>query len=335
MSKDIFISHSSKSAKIATAIADAIEASGMECWIAPRDLNAGSEYAEGIINGIENSRLFLLVLCEHANSSPQVLREIERAVSKGITILPIITKKFELSKSIEYFVSAHHWLEILGKPSQENLDEIVRNVASQLDVDTKLAPPQNSKPALWRHPVVIALAVVLFVGSSYAVYSLFSSGRASDSSWQTLTERIDKASYTVPIFTNKKIYSEGDELEITCKIPRNGYLTIYSHTKGSDKVTRLFPNKSHLDNMVEKGAVITIPAPEDNFTLTADSEMGQTIVVGFLTAQQNTTIAAIDNSGTGQFAEIKKDVVLRGFVVRDTSGKNTYGAGKTEISISN
>ena len=106
----LFISHSSVNAEVAKKICELLESNGHECFLAPRDIRTGHEYAEEIIAGIERSDAVLLLLSEDANQSPHVLREIERAVSKHITIMVYKLEEVELSKSLEYFLMMHQWV---------------------------------------------------------------------------------------------------------------------------------------------------------------------------------------------------------------------------------
>ncbi len=52
-------------------------------------LTPGTEWGASIINGIDSCRIMVLIFSTHANESGQVRREVERAISKGITILPV------------------------------------------------------------------------------------------------------------------------------------------------------------------------------------------------------------------------------------------------------
>lgn len=107
----IFISHSSKNAEIAMNICNTLESNGFECFIAPRNIRSGYEYAAELINGIDKSDLLLLLLSKEANSSPHILREIERSVSKSIPIIVYKLEDFTLSKSLEYYLMTHQWLD--------------------------------------------------------------------------------------------------------------------------------------------------------------------------------------------------------------------------------
>lgn len=106
----IFISHSSTDAFSAMEICNLLERNGIECFIAPRNIRSGREYAEEIVNGIDDSSAMILLMSEAANASPHVLREVERAVSKNIPVLVYKLESVELSKSLEYFLMTHQWI---------------------------------------------------------------------------------------------------------------------------------------------------------------------------------------------------------------------------------
>ena len=83
----IFISHSSKDAESAEKVCTLLEHAGHQCFIAPRDIRSGREYAEELMLGIERSDALVVILSKHSNTSPHVLREVEHAASKSIPIL--------------------------------------------------------------------------------------------------------------------------------------------------------------------------------------------------------------------------------------------------------
>src|SRR5258706_4009803 len=74
MAKEVFISYSSVNADEANALCAAIEATGISCWIAPRDIAPGADWSECIIAGLHACPVFVLLLTEQSNASPQVQR---------------------------------------------------------------------------------------------------------------------------------------------------------------------------------------------------------------------------------------------------------------------
>jgi hypothetical protein len=134
VSHDVFVSYSTKDKEVADAVCKALEEDGIRCWIAPRDVQPGMEYAQAIIEALNTCRLFLIILSEESNTSPQVRREVERAVSKDLSILTFRIDNTILSKAMEYYLSNRHWLDasnaVLAKQLQslsEAIQELLRH----------------------------------------------------------------------------------------------------------------------------------------------------------------------------------------------------------------
>lgn len=171
----IFISHSSKNAKEAQEVCRIIEQAGHKCFLAPRDIRSGHEYAEEIIDGIDSSEAVVLLLSEAANSSPHVLREIERAVSKKLSVIVYKLEDVKLSKSMEYFLMTHQWVnEKLDKGYKEILN-CINGLSDKEDSDYAepeqyTASYKSSKKGLIVKTAVAAAAVIVCVAASILVF---------------------------------------------------------------------------------------------------------------------------------------------------------------------
>ena len=128
MAHDVFISYAAQDEHTADAVCATLEAQRIRCWIAPRDVMPGVSYAEALIDAISESRLMVLVFSSHSNSSPQVMREVERAASKGIAILPFRIEDVAPSKFMEFFLSTPHWLDALTPPLEKHLGHLAETV---------------------------------------------------------------------------------------------------------------------------------------------------------------------------------------------------------------
>jgi hypothetical protein len=135
MAFDAFISYSSKDKTTANAACAGLESAGVRCWIAPRDIRGGTEYAAGIVEGIDSCRIMVLIFSSSANASRQVHREIERAVSKGLTIIPFRIEDIAPTKAMEYYLGSIHWLDALTPPFARHLGQLVEQVRANLQVD--------------------------------------------------------------------------------------------------------------------------------------------------------------------------------------------------------
>lgn len=132
---DVFISYSKKDKNIADAITAKLEGRKIKCWIAPRDINPGNDWGASIVDAIHNSRIMVLIFSSESNNSPQVLREVERAVNNGIPIIPFRIDNIIPSKSLEYFISATHWLDALTPPLEKHIGKLSQIIADIMKVD--------------------------------------------------------------------------------------------------------------------------------------------------------------------------------------------------------
>lgn len=164
----IFISHSSKNADEAVKICELLENNEMKCFIAPRDIRLGKQYAEELVRGIDESDAMVLLMSEEANRSPHVLREVERAVSKSIPILVYKLEEIELSKSMEFFLMAHQWINA----KQEDYREIIEFVKElregsesipKSSANHELSANQHNASKRQQSKILFALCMLLVV----------------------------------------------------------------------------------------------------------------------------------------------------------------------------
>jgi hypothetical protein len=87
------------------------------------------EWSGEIIRAINEATVLVLIYSRNANSSKQVHREIERAVAKGIAIVPFRIENVPASETLEYFISTPHWLDALTPPLEQHLEYLADTVA--------------------------------------------------------------------------------------------------------------------------------------------------------------------------------------------------------------
>ncbi len=142
---DVFVSHASKDRIIANAVCARLESAGIRCWIAPRDIVAGTSYGEAIIEAIHAAKVMVLVFSSNANSSGHIPKEVERAVSNGVAILPFRIEDVAPGKSLDYFIGSIHWLDAMTPPMERHLDALVETVRKLLPVPASV-PGAPSTP---------------------------------------------------------------------------------------------------------------------------------------------------------------------------------------------
>jgi hypothetical protein len=176
MAHDVFISHSTKDKTTADAVCAMLESDGVRCWIAPRDVTPGLEWGESIIDAIKECRVMVLVFTTHSNESPQIRREVERAVNHGVVIVPLRVEDVIPNSGLEYFIGNVHWLDAMTPPLEDHVKSLAGTVkillarmksrnAAGSTVPVRLtdavpakpevadpAPPASAKPSLPEDP---------------------------------------------------------------------------------------------------------------------------------------------------------------------------------------
>src|SRR5205085_2642226 len=105
------ISYASADEEKAYRLCQLLEAKGIDCWIAPRNINPGADYRVAILQAIEYARTTLLLLSAQANASIHVASEVERAIAKGKKVIPVRLENVQPSQALELHLGARQWLD--------------------------------------------------------------------------------------------------------------------------------------------------------------------------------------------------------------------------------
>ncbi|MCK5646563.1 MAG: toll/interleukin-1 receptor domain-containing protein, partial [Anaerolineales bacterium] len=190
MTHDVFISYSSKDKAVADAVCATIENRKVRCWIAPRDVPPGLPYAAALVNAINDSKVFVLVLSKGSNSSGAVMREVEEAVDTGIPIIPLRIEDIEPTAAMRYYIKSLHWIDAMSPPLEKHLGKLADSVLAIMGVgeddqplfsesETVMEAPAKKRWPLptWATALLVLAAVVIVGGGIWVVSQL---GPATD-----------------------------------------------------------------------------------------------------------------------------------------------------------
>src|SRR3954447_17887419 len=167
-----FVCHAARDAGTAQRVVAVLEAAGVPCWIAPRDIEPGESWSSAIVDGLEAAPAVVLVFSAATNDSPHVTRELETAVHRRIPIVPVRLEPVEPSSDLRYFIGTSQWLDTGGVGSEQWEPPLVRAVRRAVDGSPRTRrisairdpePTDSSHPRRRLLPWALAGAAVLVV----------------------------------------------------------------------------------------------------------------------------------------------------------------------------
>ncbi len=142
MGHDVFISHSSEDKAVADAVTAKLEQAGYRCWIAPRDILPADSWSGSIVRAIEECTLMVIIFSQQSNASQQVVREVERAINSGATVIPMRIDETMPTDDLSYFLGSTHWMDAIGGAMESKLSELVDIVGRVMSKNSDTDKPE-------------------------------------------------------------------------------------------------------------------------------------------------------------------------------------------------
>src|SRR5262249_13754026 len=146
MAHEVFISHAYKDKGIADEICQKLESANVRCWIAPRNISTGEDWAKAIRKAIDSSRILVFVLSKNANAATNIEREIANAFYSGRIIMPFRLDNAMPPRNFLSYLDGVRWFDSANPPAEQGLQAFtagVRDILPGLRLShSKLAPPE-------------------------------------------------------------------------------------------------------------------------------------------------------------------------------------------------
>ena len=117
MKREVFISYKANDPElgnhdgdVANELCRELEAAGITCWIAPRNIEPGTRYASAIMDAIKNCRVMLVVFSRFANASEHIANEVDKAFARKIDIIPFNIDATTPNDEFDYYLGRMQWI---------------------------------------------------------------------------------------------------------------------------------------------------------------------------------------------------------------------------------
>ena len=137
MEKQVFISHSVQDAAMAELICSELEKLDIGCWIAPRDIPYGNDWAGEIVSAIEACSLFLFLLSSKSNESRQCPKEVNLADNAGKSILCVALENIEMIPALKYHLTSGQIMTIDSYDTATKIKKVIDVICEKLTYKTE------------------------------------------------------------------------------------------------------------------------------------------------------------------------------------------------------
>ena len=132
MAHDVFITYSQHDKAVADAVCHRMEAAGIRCWIAPRDIAHGKTWDDAVVDAITVASLLVVIFSAAANASRSVLDEVATALDAGVTVIPFRIEDIRPTGALRLHLGRVHWLDALTPPLEAHIDRLIDSIKRNL-----------------------------------------------------------------------------------------------------------------------------------------------------------------------------------------------------------
>lgn len=118
-----FISHHSSQVETARRLKRLLAARGIDSWLAPDDIAAGTAFDQSIVDQIDRSDAIVLLFCSQSDQSRHVKRELMLGEDGDKIILPVRLEDVR-AQGLAYWLKDYQWIDWFGGEEQA-VDRIV------------------------------------------------------------------------------------------------------------------------------------------------------------------------------------------------------------------
>jgi type IV secretory pathway VirB10-like protein len=132
MAQEVFICYASQDRAVAEAICAKLEDSGISCWIAPRDVTPGQNFAEAIMGAVSKCRVMVLVFSASSNESAYCINEVHTAFNRRTKIIPFMIDEKTPSGDMEFYLQRIQWFYAQKPPLEQHLPRLANEIKEHL-----------------------------------------------------------------------------------------------------------------------------------------------------------------------------------------------------------
>ncbi len=133
MNHDVYIAYTTSDKLIADRICNVLEAVSIRCWIAPRDVRPGLDWAKAIVEAIRSSKIAVLIFSKNANQSKAVVTELSLAANMELPVLPVKIDDTLPTGIFQYYLTGSYWFELNNSQNEAQIGKLIEQVKALIE----------------------------------------------------------------------------------------------------------------------------------------------------------------------------------------------------------
>lgn len=129
VSDRIFISFSSTDQRKAAAVCEALEQSGVKCWVSFRDVQPGENYQSAIVQALQSAKGMVLIFSSRTSLSQEVNKEMSLASAFKLSVIPLRIENTMPQGALHYELATRQWIDAFDR-WESAIGELVRAIHS-------------------------------------------------------------------------------------------------------------------------------------------------------------------------------------------------------------
>jgi hypothetical protein len=109
-----FLSYATADLAETAALAASLEAAGVACWYADRDIPKGASWPESITDALSRAPVFVLLLSPASNESREVHREVALANSEDVDVLCVRIADVRPAPALKFLLAIANWMDAMA-----------------------------------------------------------------------------------------------------------------------------------------------------------------------------------------------------------------------------
>ena len=164
--KTVFVSYASADAEIVREIVAGLEARGVRCWFAERDIPVADDFGDRIMAAIAASDATVVVLSESSVNSRHVRREINFADGEGHLFYPVRLLDILVSRELAYFTKVGRWIDLHDESRAAAMDRLAEAIRDGRELERR----RGRRERWWGRLLAFGLVALIALAAAVSLW---------------------------------------------------------------------------------------------------------------------------------------------------------------------